>query len=1582
MADWEDIGAVPEGWEDISAPKKKTPLDIVREGMRPGVAESISSLRGLGETAAHLATGAIGGGLGTLFGTIAGLREQGLGEKGRPGVEKEAARQAEELTFAPRTEKGKEYAGKAGELISNVLIPLAPMAPLLEGVGAAAKTAKQLKAAGRPAAPPPGGYAPDVPLTLDEAIAQAEQHPANVGLGPRRPSVAGWEDIGPAEAPTSKRAKLQMELPLEEPAPIAVSPQGTAMVTPEQVTGYEQYGRRMETPEAPVQEPLRGQGDLFMNEEVTGPIASPINAAERGALPETITENPALARRQMELQLENQNPIYVSGGNPAQHRLALNQAYPTQLSNGTKITLERTAESPDRVVAAPGWEYNPDKVNQTIIARDENGKEIGRLDFHPGSQAIMSWVDPAYRRQGVGTMLYDSAEAHGAIFKGTGESLGTVSPDAVALRKARNERQPTSSTATAYLELPEKVRAITEDAEMLEFAQRNAEAKARELQAKQAVENGETGNLFADYVNQHRDYELFRDENGQPLSRSAFNETVDNLAKEKSTGYVRPENMDEAYSKYLSNFEGVQAGLFDQPTTALEMAQTLKNDATSRLVARHPLVKAAERFLNQEQQFLDQLKQQGANAAQIADAARDVAKAQAKLDKTLSNVEAGIKGGTKPAALKRKPTEVTSPSGDVTYMYEGIGETIRRFGSFSNILGAALDNKYSPEALRAKRVEITAGENKQKYLPQPVKKGLPEFTFERRPAAEIAADIVKNNVPDVGKSWLENLEAGGLHASIRTNNPIIRKTFAAVKEASHRANENIQFFIQDKKEGLPALFRSLNKKEVSDWWSNRILLEGDKTYSSEAMRKAGMSDKQMKLNDKLDQALDFAFSKYNEARAVAGKSPIDRRAGYLAGQASGDFKRAILNKKGDFIGVLAGDSRRALNRRMEKMKALQPDWTFGPEKTSTRGRKESRQKAFEDAVEMMGDKNPNAAALMDAYEQMLKDDAYNYMTAKKHAMQKKGVHGMEGFKIDVDSWTNAREGMASQIRYIEKILNWAEMSKAVKEVSPLLTDASIDMPNAKAWSSDYLDRALGIQTSKVGAALDGVIQAVGDVVGIGPSAIERGAQTAKGITSKMLLGFFNPLFLAMQAVQPLAVTPAFNSFAKSRGITGAHFGYFPEAANSFLKISTGRLGELTPFEQTLKKEGKFRNMFGSELFEHVPHLTKSKYLINKFAEFGIPQTEGVTRGFVFTHYANALKRDGLYKGKELFDVAENLTNAAMADYNHYEAPPVFAKMGMMGELGVTLQRYKYNSLSNIAMFAREASRNKSMRPLATALATGLAFSGLTGTAGYNEMDWAYQQITKALGKPDTLTRLAMDKLPDMANFGVISTLSGIDMSKRFGMALFPDSPSGVLFPGASKLADIGGAAFDAALSPTNTTQWERLAREATPGVLKGVVDRMFFEDEKGMSINPRTLEGQVQRTERDKLAKDFGGTGLHESKQKARLYQESLIDKKYATQRQKITDRLADDLYQMRGDPDAIAEYFTSGKGADLRDKFVEAEGNIDNLVNAVVKFQEKTNLTAKQRAQLATAAAAESGKEGDSLRAKRYADMLKKLGD
>lgn len=110
--------------------------ETIPQAPEPTVGERVV---GAGETALTLATGATGGALGMLGGTLKGLAEQILsGRFGTPEaanlVEQEAMKGAQALTYAPRTAAGQEMAAATGEALAQTL----PAMPLTAEMGALA----------------------------------------------------------------------------------------------------------------------------------------------------------------------------------------------------------------------------------------------------------------------------------------------------------------------------------------------------------------------------------------------------------------------------------------------------------------------------------------------------------------------------------------------------------------------------------------------------------------------------------------------------------------------------------------------------------------------------------------------------------------------------------------------------------------------------------------------------------------------------------------------------------------------------------------------------------------------------------------------------------------------------------------------------------------------------------------------------------------------------------------------------------------------------------------------------------------------------------------------------------------------------------------------------------------------------------------------------------------------------------------------------------------------------------------------------------------------------------------------------
>lgn len=114
---------------------------------QPGVMDQIV---GAGETALTLGTGAVGGTLGTLAGTLQGLSQQILsGQFGTPeamrAVEQAAAKGAQALTYQPRFQAGQEQV----QVLANVLPPVLPAIAAPGAVMQAARTAAPTVGAAR-----------------------------------------------------------------------------------------------------------------------------------------------------------------------------------------------------------------------------------------------------------------------------------------------------------------------------------------------------------------------------------------------------------------------------------------------------------------------------------------------------------------------------------------------------------------------------------------------------------------------------------------------------------------------------------------------------------------------------------------------------------------------------------------------------------------------------------------------------------------------------------------------------------------------------------------------------------------------------------------------------------------------------------------------------------------------------------------------------------------------------------------------------------------------------------------------------------------------------------------------------------------------------------------------------------------------------------------------------------------------------------------------------------------------------------------------------------------------------------------
>ena len=114
--------------------------DVQETIQRPAETTIGQDIAGAGEAALALGTGATGGTIGMIGGTLKGLAEQLLSgqfgtQQAADAVEQAATEGAQSMTFAPRTQAGQEITQTVGE----GLAPLAAVAPMTAELGAIAQ---------------------------------------------------------------------------------------------------------------------------------------------------------------------------------------------------------------------------------------------------------------------------------------------------------------------------------------------------------------------------------------------------------------------------------------------------------------------------------------------------------------------------------------------------------------------------------------------------------------------------------------------------------------------------------------------------------------------------------------------------------------------------------------------------------------------------------------------------------------------------------------------------------------------------------------------------------------------------------------------------------------------------------------------------------------------------------------------------------------------------------------------------------------------------------------------------------------------------------------------------------------------------------------------------------------------------------------------------------------------------------------------------------------------------------------------------------------------------------------------------
>lgn len=841
---------------------------------------------------------------------------------------------------------------------------------------------------------------------------------------------------------------------------------------------------------------------------------------------------------------------------------------------------------------------------------------------------------------------------------------------------------------------------------------------------------------------------------------------------------------------------------------------------------------------------------------------------------------------------------------------------------------------------------------------------LPEMVSAGNTPDEVISAVKSvKDVPDRGtiSQGISEFTKGLSYERFKTGgHPLIRYTFDKFSNAADTITKRIDSLIRD---DLSPQLRNLSKKELSDL--GEIMTEAMKLKTpvdAELLSKAGYNDKQIRVAETIQTIHQSNLEQLNKSREIVGKPPISAYQAYLAGLASGDFRRYIYTDKvtangtivPEIVGVVGSDFRKRTDMLTERLLAANPEWKATNERYyGMRKGKQENSKAVTEALSILSDNNPHIAKFAEEMERIMGDVGYDAFGAKKHTLGKKGIFGMEGDKPWLnDPYQNAMDMFNAQIRYTQTMSKWVANSEALSDVSKVLSDPKIreEHPNAVAMAERYIDNVMG--TNKKGAWIDDFIGAVGDKVGVGPS-VNRKVQQAMRNTVNTLFFSLNAPFLAVNWVQAPVVMAEIKAFMRQRGIdvtidpTG-----WTDLANkgSFSAFKHAAGWEASPFEASIWKYAKEHGIDHTQLVESPLDIRSGpSYLLKKSLKLGTDVAEAGPRSVMFATMAHMLKDSGYGKDPDLFKVAKELTDIAMTDYRHLEQMPALQHLGQFGETAANLTSFKQNTLSRYALFAREMGDNN-YRAFLTAALAAVTYAGVQGLPGYSELDWAVTHLSELLGKPTTLSKMTMDLADDYNGikkglgdaFAMgIGGYFGVDLHNRLGLSSAMPSITG----GTGKLVDIGKAGVQFA---KDKDEWsaKNLAREVAIPPMQPWMDINWFsyQTPEGTELNiPRQGKETIVRNDADKLFKRIGLTGSNEARKKAQDYAVYRQDKYFADKQTDVIRRLNNTVKNYKGQvPDHILNAYIN--------QYIKVQGDPNNLGKRLEEAQVDLNTSTRMR--------------------------------
>lgn len=721
--------------------------------------------------------------------------------------------------------------------------------------------------------------------------------------------------------------------------------------------------------------------------------------------------------------------------------------------------------------------------------------------------------------------------------------------------------------------------------------------------------------------------------------------------------------------------------------------------------------------------------------------------------------------------------------------------------------------------------------------------------------------------------------------------------------------------------------------------------------------KFNLDPEQMKVKDQIQQMFEQTRQ---EMERITGK-PVKQIPNYFPSMFFGPFAVELRDANGRLVAFVteksAKEAKRAadaviadLAKEGEVLTATQPKYRKELQSEAFRNRG-GLAPYFESMMDLLGSDDPLVQRAQQSVQNQVAKRAMDTKKFSQRFERKAGVEGALGER----TWKSAKENYRDAKDVLENYVRAFEDWKANQETAQFINDVKEQTGATNSYNilQNYFDdiRAdSGVLDKFTNELATSLARATGrDISG----ASKTGARKTADFMTKIWLGFYNPVAMGQNVLQPVHTLPKLVELASAGGSKDVITPFLTGMAQSLKDVSSlageKLLGkELTETARYMKEQEVIKpGLVESE------GKTKIGHNIEKLGvSGGLLATEAFARATSFNIFREYLKASGLDEAQAR-EVAKNLTHEYMVNYESYAKPGILSQGGFAGELMGRLQSFKFNQFTQLANYVESAKRSKNPSAAITSLAVSIGMAGVSGMIGMDIAEGLYGAlVSTGAVEPDTKSprQMALD-LGGPAAVGIPTAATGKWLSGSLSTNLLGDMSWRNIAPVVVGAFETLGKVPTLAKMAQEKITGEQLVPESekaaalmavTPATMRGVLEEKLLTDKEGRIVSPYTGETSYVKGPQDESILSLTNIRSKERGETiARTVLQKAQEKRIQEERKKVTDKLKKfvDESVRKGtelNPDTV------GKSLE---RIIELQGDPANTINSVLDFVKNNQL-------------------------------------